>query len=85
MPEGSGFDFLPKIRRICDIPIIMLTALDEEDELVNGLNLGADDYITKPFKANELVARIKAANRRHYVSELRGNFEGKKRCSRLHR
>ena len=66
MPEGSGFDFLPKIRRICDIPIIMLTALDEEDELVNGLNLGADDYITKPFKANELVARIKAANRRYY-------------------
>jgi len=64
MPEGSGFDFLPKIRRICDIPIIMLTALDEEDELVNGLNLGADDYITKPFSVNELVARVKAVLRR---------------------
>ena len=42
----------------------MLTALDEEDELVNGLDLGADDYITKPFSSKELVARLRAVNRR---------------------
>ena len=65
MPGGSGFDFLPTIRRICDIPVIMLTALDEEDELVTGLDLGADDYITKPFSPNELVARIRAMHRRY--------------------
>ena len=65
MPGGSGFDFLPTIRRICDIPVIMLTALDEEDELVTGLDLGADDYITKPFSPNELVARIRAIHRRY--------------------
>ena len=62
---GNGFDFLPKIREICDTPVIMLTALDEEEELINGLNLGADDYITKPFSATELVARLRAQNRRH--------------------
>ena len=39
MPGGSGFDFLPTIRKMCDVPVIMLTALDEEDELVNGLDL----------------------------------------------
>ena len=47
--RGNGFDFLPKIREICDTPVIMLTALDGEEELINGLNLGADDY--KPFSA----------------------------------
>ena len=45
---------------VCDVPVIMLTALDEEDELVNGLDLGADDYITKPFSSKELVARLRA-------------------------
>lgn len=65
LPGGNGFEFLPTIRKICDVPVIMLTALDEEDELVNGLELGADDYITKPFGAKELVARLRAANRRH--------------------
>ena len=64
LPGGNGFDFLPIIRKICDTPVIMLTALDEEDELINGLDLGADDYITKPFNASELVARLRAVNRR---------------------
>lgn len=67
LPGGNGFDFLPIIRKICDTPVIMLTALDEEDELVNGLDLGADDYITKPFNASELVARLRAVNRRYSV------------------
>jgi DNA-binding response OmpR family regulator len=65
LPEGNGFQFLPRIRRITDVPVIMLTALAEENELVTGLNLGADDYITKPFKAKELVARLRAVYRRY--------------------
>ena len=69
MPGGSGFDFLPTIRKMCDVPVIMLTALDEEDELVNGLDLGADDYITKPFSPKELVARLRAVNRRHSINK----------------
>ena len=69
MPGGSGFDFLPTIRKMFDVPVIMLTALDEEDELVNGLDLGADDYITKPFSPKELVARLRAVNRRHSINK----------------
>jgi len=69
LPGGSGFDFLPTIRKIFDVPVIMLTALDEEDELVNGLDLGADDYITKPFSPKELVARLRAVNRRHSINK----------------
>jgi len=69
LPGGSGFDFLLTIRKMCDVPVIMLTALDEEDELVNGLDLGADDYITKPFSPKELVARLRAVNRRHSINK----------------
>ena len=69
LPEGNGFEFLPTIREISDVPVIMLTALDEEDDLVNGLELGADDYITKPFRAKELVARLRALYRRHYFDK----------------
>jgi len=69
LPGGSGFDFLPTIRKMFDVPVIMLTALDEEDELVNGLDLGADDYITKPFSPKELVARLRAVNRRHSINK----------------
>ena len=65
MPEGNGFEFLPIIRKITDVPVIMLTALSEENDLVNGLDLGADDYITKPFKIRELVARLHAVKRRY--------------------
>ena len=70
LPEGNGFAFLPTIRRFSDVPVIMLTALDEEEELVLGLDLGADDYVTKPFSVKELIARMRAAHRRHSV---RGN------------
>ena len=63
------FQFLPTIRKISNVPVIMLTALREEDNLVNGLDLGADDYITKPFKINELVARLRALKRRYSFNE----------------
>ena len=59
LPDGNGFDLFKKIRRYSDLPVIFLTAVDDEDSVVNGLELGADDYITKPFSTRELFARIK--------------------------
>lgn len=59
LPDGNGFDLFKKIRRYSDLPVIFLTAVDDEDNVVNGLELGADDYITKPFSTRELIARIK--------------------------
>lgn len=59
LPDGNGFDLFKKIRRYSDLPVIFLTAVDDEDSVVNGLELGADDYITKPFSTRELISRIK--------------------------
>lgn len=59
LPDGNGFDLFKKIRRYSDLPVIFLTAVDDEDSVVNGLELGADDYITKPFSTRELIARIR--------------------------
>lgn len=64
LPDGSGFDFCRMIRQTSDIPIIFLTASDEEVNIVMGLDIGGDDYITKPFKLNELISRINAILRR---------------------
>lgn len=65
LPDGDGFDLCRRIRGIYTFPIIMLTARDAEGDKINGLYLGADDYITKPFKPLELVARVKAQLRRY--------------------
>jgi two-component system KDP operon response regulator KdpE len=64
MPDVDGFDVLETIREFTNVPIIMLTAKGEEDDRVRGLELGADDYVTKPFSPRELVSRIKAVLRR---------------------
>jgi len=64
MPEMDGFETLGKIREISNVPVIMLTVLGQEVDKVRGLDLGADDYITKPFSPIELVSRVKAALRR---------------------
>ncbi|MBP1934094.1 response regulator transcription factor [Ammoniphilus resinae] len=64
MPEMDGFEVCREIRKTSDVPIIMLTAKEEEVDRVLGLELGADDYITKPFSPRELVARMKAIFRR---------------------
>ena len=64
LPDMDGFELLKKIKKIKDIPIIFLTANDLEVSVVRGLDMGADDYITKPFKARELVSRIKNVLRR---------------------
>lgn len=65
LPDISGFDLFKKIKEIKNIPIIFLTANDLEISIVRGLDMGADDYITKPFKARELISRINAVLRRN--------------------
>ena len=67
MPDIDGFEVLKMIREVSSIPVIMLTAKGEEDDKVKGLELGADDYITKPFSPRELVSRVKAVLRRSEV------------------
>lgn len=64
MPDLDGFETLRLIREISTVPVIMLTAKGEEDDRVRGLELGADDYVTKPFSPRELVSRVKAVLRR---------------------
>ena len=64
LPDGSGFDVARELRRDSRMPIIMLTARGEEADRVAGLELGADDYVVKPFSARELVARVRAVLRR---------------------
>lgn len=67
LPDGSGYDVCKYIRHKSDVPIIFLTACDEEVNIVLGLDIGADDYITKPFKVKELISRINANLRRVQV------------------
>ncbi len=64
MPDLDGFETLETIREISNVPVIMLTAKGEEDDRVRGLELGADDYIVKPFSTRELVSRMKSVLRR---------------------
>ena len=65
LPDGSGFDLCSDIRKSSDVIIIFLTACDEEVDIVTGLDLGADDYITKPFSLMVLISKIKALLRRN--------------------
>lgn len=65
MPDGSGYDVCKKIKSIGDRPVIFLTAYDDEVNVVMGFDLGADDYITKPFRLKELLVRIKSVLRRY--------------------
>lgn len=64
LPDGSGFEFCKKVRQVSKVPIIFLTASDEEMDIIMGLDMGGDDYITKPFKLGVLVSRINALLRR---------------------
>jgi DNA-binding response OmpR family regulator len=68
MPDMDGFEVLKLIREISSVPVIMLTAKGEEEDRVRGLELGADDYITKPFSPRELVGRVRAVLRRTEAS-----------------
>jgi DNA-binding response OmpR family regulator len=64
LPDGSGYDVCREVRRTSQVPIIMLTARGEEADRVIGLELGADDYVVKPFSAREVAARVRAVLRR---------------------
>lgn len=64
LPDGSGFEFCRKVRENSDVPIIFLTASDEETSVIMGLDIGGDDYITKPFRLSILISRINALLRR---------------------
>jgi DNA-binding response OmpR family regulator len=68
MPDIDGFEALQMIREISTVPVIMLTAKGEEEDKVRGLELGADDYITKPFSPRELSSRVKAVMRRAEIA-----------------
>ena len=65
LPDGSGFDFCQKVRRTSNVPILFLTASDEEMNIIMGLELGGDDYLTKPFSGRELLARLRVMLRRN--------------------
>ncbi|TCZ78748.1 response regulator transcription factor [Paenibacillus albiflavus] len=69
LPDGNGYDICKYIREKSDMPIIFLTAVDDEVNVVLGLDLGADDYITKPFRVRELLSRIRAILRRKVKRE----------------
>lgn len=74
LPDGSGLDLCVFIRNSgCDVPVLFLTACDEEFQIVRGLDAGADDYVTKPFKLLELLSRIRALLRRRTATHLYHN------------
>jgi DNA-binding response OmpR family regulator len=72
LPDGDGRDFCRDVRKESDVPIIMLTARGEEVDRIVGLELGADDYVVKPFSAGELVARVRAIMRRGRSTARKG-------------
>ncbi len=70
LPKVSGLEICKAIRKSSNVPIIMLTAKDDENDKISGLEMGADDYITKPFSVKELISRVKAVLRRTKNSEF---------------
>lgn len=76
MPEMDGWEACQEIRKHWDTPIIMLTALEEKSDIVKGLQIGADDYVSKPFDEEELLARIDAVLRRHKQISNKILFKG---------
>ena len=82
LPQRDGMEVCREVRKTSEIPIIMLTAKDSEIDKVLGLELGADDYVTKPFSTREIIARVKANLRRQQVvttpdpeEESKGDFD----------
>ncbi len=77
LPDIDGFQVLRQIRDFSDVPVVILTVREEEMNKIKGLELGADDYITKPFSPGELLARMKALLRRSSMSKATENGDGK--------
>ncbi|MDO5311280.1 MAG: response regulator [Monoglobaceae bacterium] len=73
LPEMNGFDVCKKVREVSSVPILMITARDDEVDKVLGLEIGADDYVTKPFSMRELLARVKANMRRMEIEPEKEN------------
>lgn len=69
LPDGSGYELCKVAKNNRDIPVIFLTACDDEVNVVMGLDMGADDYVTKPFRIRELISRIKSVLRRHHKTD----------------
>ncbi|MDR0635698.1 MAG: response regulator transcription factor [Treponema sp.] len=81
LPDFSGEEFCKKVRQVSNIPIIMITAKVNEESIINGLNIGADDYVTKPFSPRQLMARVRASlrrNKRHASAGSTDGSDGKK-------
>jgi len=74
LPSMSGIEVLRRIRTISEVPVIMLTAKDQTIDKVTGLDLGADDYVTKPFEIEELLARIRVALKRNGAVKIQSNI-----------
>lgn len=74
LPDGNGFDICKEVKQNRDIPVIFLTARDEETSVVLGLDMGADDYIIKPFRMRELISRINSVLRRYGAKEENNNI-----------
>jgi DNA-binding response OmpR family regulator len=72
LPDVPGEELCRQVRQVSDIPIIMITAKVEEEDIIRGLGAGADDYVTKPFSPRQLMARVRAALRRNGGKEARG-------------
>ncbi|WP_413377639.1 response regulator transcription factor [Alkalihalobacillus sp. 1P02AB] len=68
LPDGSGYELCQQVKKNGDVPVIFLTVVDDEVNVVMGLDMGADDYITKPFRIRELLSRIKSVLRRYEKS-----------------
>lgn len=77
LPDGSGYSVCKRIKEIGDFPVIFLTAYDDEVNVVMGFELGADDYITKPFRLKELLVRIKSVFRRYNNDNTDGKIKVK--------
>lgn len=75
MPEMDGFETLRRIRQVSNVPVIMVTVRGDEPDLVRGLELGADDYISKPFSPRELLSRVKAVLRRAATPTMPGQAQ----------
>lgn len=75
LPDGTGYEICEKIKEKGDVPVIFLTACDDEVNVVMGLDMGADDYITKPFRIRELISRIKSVMRRYGGTSNRSIIE----------
>lgn len=75
LPDGSGYDFCREVRKENEIPIIFMTACDEEVNIVLGLDMGGDDYVTKPIRVKELISRINAVLRRKGIRNTKSSEE----------